>query len=120
MPESSTPWGWSGPDRALLAACILAVAVALRIAGGPDRDSGGGPPSGVAVPINEAPPRLLLALPGLGPTRVDRVVSARGERPFDSFDDLAERVKGVGPTTVEGIRPFATLAPVEPPEPNPR
>jgi competence protein ComEA len=49
----------------------------------------------------------LALLPGIGPTRAERIAadrSARGE--FVRVDDLV-RVKGIGPVTVERLRPYA-------------
>jgi DNA uptake protein ComE-like DNA-binding protein len=74
----------------------------------------------MVVELNSAPPMALLALPGLGPTRVARIRSARDERPIESLDDLAFRVKGIGPATIEGIRPFVRVDAAAPDEPEPR
>ncbi|MEW4566571.1 helix-hairpin-helix domain-containing protein [Tautonia sp. JC769] len=75
--------------------------------GAPSPDAA--PPPFMVVEINSAPPLALLALPGLGPTRVHRIQTARDERPIASLDDLARRVKGIGPATIEGIRPYVRV-----------
>jgi len=69
----------------------------------PRDESGAGP-----VDLNSADLRDLQSLPGIGPALAERILVARREQPFTSLDDLA-RVRGIGPTTVERLRPFATV-----------
>ncbi|MDR9391615.1 MAG: helix-hairpin-helix domain-containing protein [Trueperaceae bacterium] len=60
-----------------------------------------GTPRGDArVSLNEASPRLLATLPGIGPALAARIVEAR---PFHAVDDLV-RVSGIGPATLDGVR----------------
>ncbi|WP_169974382.1 helix-hairpin-helix domain-containing protein [Tautonia rosea] len=119
MPQTRPLWGWGLWHRGVLGALIMgpaSVLVLLAPKGEPSPE--GLPPSSMVVEINSAPPLALLALPGLGPTRVDRILSARGEGPIESLDALAQRVKGIGPTTIDGIRPFVRIkAPVVPEPP---
>ncbi|RUL89279.1 ComEA family DNA-binding protein [Tautonia sociabilis] len=100
-------WGWGRDQRLLLAATAAIGAVALLVGVASEEPPSSPPPASVEADVNSAPAAVLLALPGLGPTRVDRIVEARSERPFDSLEDLADRVKGIGPATIEGIRPFS-------------
>jgi competence ComEA-like helix-hairpin-helix protein len=72
-------------------------------AGGSSRSSGAGPTN-----INTASAGELESLPGVGPALAARIVAARREQMFSSLDDLT-RVRGVGPATVERLRPFATV-----------
>lgn len=45
-------------------------------------------------------------LPGIGETLADRIVADRETHgPFDSIDEL-RRVKGIGPKTIEALRPW--------------
>src|SRR5690606_33452539 len=118
MAAEPSPWGWGRPQRALLAALVVAWAVGLLIFGRPGGAPAIPPPASVVVDVNTAPRPVLLALPGLGPTRVDRIVAARAERPFESLDDLAGRVKGIGPATIEGLRPFVRIGPPKGTEPD--
>lgn len=62
---------------------------------------------------NDAPVASLARLPGIGPTRARAIVALRerlqrqgGDGPaFRRADDLL-KVSGIGPATVEGIRPW--------------
>ena len=62
--------------------------------------------------LNKAPGHELVLLPGVGPTRAGAIVdSRRSDGAFDGPDDL-ERVRGIGPKTVAGLRDFV-LPPTE-------
>ncbi len=62
---------------------------------------GRGTPRGDArISLNEASPRLLTTLPGIGPALAERIVAAR---PFHDVADLL-RVSGIGPATLDGVR----------------
>ena len=53
-----------------------------------------------------APAAVLLALPGLGPARVQAIQESALERPFNSLEDFDRRDKGIGPVTSAGLQPF--------------
>jgi competence protein ComEA len=55
--------------------------------------------------VNDADEASLQRLPGIGPTLARRIVDARGLDRFKSPDDL-KRVKGIGPKTMESVRPY--------------
>jgi competence protein ComEA len=58
------------------------------------------------VDINTADWPELVQLPGIGPTLAKRIVQSRKtEGPFADQDDL-RRVRGIGPKTLEQIRPY--------------
>jgi len=58
------------------------------------------------VDINTAEWPELVQLPGIGPTLAKRIVQSRKtEGPFADQDDL-RRVRGIGPKTLEQIRPY--------------
>lgn len=81
--------------------------------GPPARLGAARPPVGSArgkIDVNRADEDALQALPGVGPALARRIVEARRLRPFDSVEDLA-RVSGIGPATVERIRPLVSLGP---------
>ena len=57
------------------------------------------------VDVNHADRDELLLLPGVGPTIAERIISFRFEQgPFGCCDDLRQ-VHGIGPKTVERLRP---------------
>ncbi len=59
-----------------------------------------------AVDINQADWPELAELPGVGETIARRIVEVRRERgPFADHNDL-RRVRGIGPRTLERLRPY--------------
>ncbi|MFM8699402.1 MAG: ComEA family DNA-binding protein [Phycisphaerales bacterium] len=84
----------------LAAVAALAAVQALRA---PDAPA----PAPLAIDLNEAGPDELSLLPGVGPSLAARIVEDRASRgPFRTVDDL-DRVRGVGPALLRGVRPFA-------------
>jgi len=66
---------------------------------------------GIRLEINQATVTDLQALPRIGPKLAQRVVELRRRRgAFRSVEDL-QRVKGIGPRTVERLRPFVSVRP---------
>ena len=64
---------------------------------------------GVPVDINRAGTTALVALPGIGASRAEAIVADRSANgPFASVDDLT-RVRGIGPATVDDLRPFVAV-----------
>jgi competence protein ComEA len=65
-------------------------------------------PSGPAVNINTANAEGLDALPGIGPSLAAKIILDREQNgAYASCDDLA-RVAGIGPSTVEKLKPSCT------------
>jgi competence protein ComEA len=63
------------------------------------------------VDINQADWPELLQLPGIGPKLAQRIVQSRQTAgPFADNDDL-RRVHGIGPKTMEQIRPYLRALP---------
>lgn len=60
------------------------------------------------VDVNEASDEALQALPGIGPALARRIVEERGRGRFKSVEELA-RVRGIGPATVERLRPLVSV-----------
>lgn len=95
---------------ALVALALLAMAAWYVAAGGPwgrlvDHDA----PPRVAleftVDVNAAGETELAQLPGIGPALARRIVDRRAEAGrFRSADDLLD-VPGIGPATLEALRP---------------
>ena len=66
-------------------------------------------PPGFSVSINAATAAELAQLPGLGAATAGRIVEHRRTHgPFASHDDLLA-VPGIGPATLEKLRPFVTV-----------
>ena len=62
------------------------------------------------VDLNSATADGLETLPGVGPVMAARIIAYReANGPFTSIDDV-ENVPGIGPKTLESIRPLATVA----------
>ena len=69
-------------------------------------------PSGFTVNLNAAGARELAQLPGLGPATAERIVEHRRlQGPFTSHDGLLA-VPGIGPVTLDAVRPY--LRPIRP------
>jgi len=66
-------------------------------------------PISFVVNVNEADWPELSVLPGIGPVLAQRIVASREkDGPFRSVDDL-RRVRGIGPITVERLRPHIAV-----------
>ncbi|TVQ61119.1 MAG: ComEA family DNA-binding protein [Phycisphaerales bacterium] len=97
------------PDPALSGAPEASPEV--RIAREPTPDRGDASSIARQIDLNAAPPEELELLPGIGPTLAARIVEERdAEGLFRSVDDL-QRVRGIGPRTVERLRAHATVEP---------
>jgi competence protein ComEA len=63
------------------------------------------------VDVNKAGWPELAALPGVGRTTAERIVQSRElNGPYNNIDDL-RRVRGVGPRTLESLRPYVRPIP---------
>ena len=69
------------------------------------------PPAPPLVNLNRADEELLETLPGVGPALAQRIIESRREQLFRTVEDL-ERVRGIGPATVERLRALVTLSTV--------
>lgn len=65
-------------------------------------------PGDKPINVNTATVDQLQQLPGIGPVTAQSIVAARAEKPFRALADL-DRVKGIGPKTLDKIRPFVIL-----------
>ena len=64
---------------------------------------------GLPLPLNQVDSEALQALPGIGSAKAERIVEDRAVRgPFPSVDSLT-RVSGIGPKTLENLRPFLVV-----------
>jgi competence protein ComEA len=66
------------------------------------------PPPATKIDVNRAGAVELQKLPGVGPTLAARIVEYRQKRPFASVEEL-RKVKGVGPKTLDAIRPHVAI-----------
>jgi len=64
--------------------------------------------SGAAIDINEASAAELQRLPRIGPVLSQRIIEERAKARFKSVEEL-RRVKGIGPKTLEKLRPYVTV-----------
>jgi competence protein ComEA len=62
-------------------------------------------PGDPPIDVNTATENELQRLPGVGPVIARKIVEARGEGRFEVPDDL-RRVRGIGPKTMDALRPF--------------
>jgi competence protein ComEA len=63
------------------------------------------------IDVNRASADEMVALPGIGPARAAAIIALRDERGgLGSLDELLD-VKGIGPKTLERLRPFAVAGP---------
>ena len=72
-----------------------------------------GPPPGLlegeTIDLNTASQADLERLPGIGPSRAQDIIKERQENgPFRTVDELA-RVKGIGKSILEELRPYARV-----------
>ncbi|NBO91008.1 MAG: hypothetical protein EBV06_01635 [Planctomycetia bacterium] len=62
------------------------------------------------IDLNEATEDQFRGLPGIGPVLAGRIMETRRTGRFTSVDDL-RRVKGIGPKTLERVRPLVKVGP---------
>ncbi|HZZ80991.1 MAG TPA: ComEA family DNA-binding protein [Gemmataceae bacterium] len=60
------------------------------------------------ININRADQAELQKLPGIGPKLSQRILDERARSPFKSIDEL-RRVSGIGPKTLDKLRPHVTV-----------
>jgi competence protein ComEA len=60
------------------------------------------------INVNSASTDELQRLPGIGPVTAQAIISTRTATPFQSVNDL-DKVKGIGPKTLEKLRPFVVV-----------
>lgn len=83
---------------------------AMRTSGGEEPAKPGRPVVLAArkINLNTASPSELERLPGIGPTMARRITEHRGRHgSFTTVDSLG-RVRGIGPKTIERLRPLVT------------
>jgi competence protein ComEA len=63
-----------------------------------------------AVNLNSASVEELCTLPGIGPKKAEAIVALRTRRPLTRVTQLLQ-VKGIGPKTLQRLKPRLTVAP---------
>lgn len=85
------------------------VEVPLRGAASPVAAAPGASPAAALVSINSSDVALLESVPGIGPVKAAAIVAHRESiGGFGTIEELLE-VSGIGPATLESIRPYLTL-----------
>ena len=78
-------------------------------AGAPSPAAGSTPGAAAPVSVNSADEATLETVPGIGPVTAQKIVDYRATQGgFDSLDQLLD-VDGIGPATLEEIRPYISL-----------
>lgn len=80
------------------------LSAARPVGGGVRKLQPGDPP----INVNTASADDLMRLPGVGPITAQAIVTARAASPFRTVEDL-DRVRGIGPKTLDKLRPFVTV-----------
>lgn len=71
--------------------------------------AGDAPAAPATVPLNSADQAALETIPGIGPVTAAAILAYRDEAgPFTAVEQLLE-VSGIGPATLESVRPYVTL-----------
>ncbi len=79
-------------------------------------------PAAALLELNHASEAQLDGLKGIGPATSRRILAARAERPFDSWQDFQARTRGIGPAvarqlSLQGLRVQGqAFAPSPPPQ----
>ncbi len=87
----------------IIAALVIAQTAAVNAA-----DAAPGAAQEMMVNLNEASLDQLEALPNIGPSKAQAILSYRTKRPFKKVEDLM-RVKGIGRKTFIKLRPYLTV-----------
>jgi len=91
-------------QRACLGVCVGLLVLAMASTAIAE-DKGTNP----RINVNTAPSSELVVLPGIGPKKAEAIVLYReANGPFATVDDLIQ-VKGIGPKTLEKLRPLVTV-----------
>jgi competence protein ComEA len=99
---------WEHALAFVLGACAILVAQSAWRLWRPPEPLAAGP---AVVDLNSADVGTLRQLPGVGPHLAARIVEHRSKQgPFGSVDDL-RAVPGIGPATLERLRPVVSLSP---------
>jgi competence protein ComEA len=95
-------------------AVLLGLALCVAFVGCDNRTRSTPPPPTAMAPLdlNRATEKQLEALPSVGPKHAHSILASRNARggQFRSVDELLE-IDGIGPKTVDAIRPYVFVSP---------
>jgi competence protein ComEA len=82
----------------------------------PERPTARALREGRPLELNRASEADLVLLPGIGPSLARRIVASREEEGLFPTVDALDRVRGIGPATLERLRPLLRVSSVRVPE----
>jgi competence protein ComEA len=110
MPQETTPGKRPSATESrrsglMLLAAVLTIAMTFSLASraGVQQQV---TPIRLRIDPNTAPQGALEALPRIGPALARRIIEAREDSPILDTDDLDRRIRGVGPATIDAMRPY--------------
>ena len=110
---------WTRQPARPIAAAILCLLLIAALPTAIARSSPRRTPAPAQAPemrldINSATRAELMAIPGIGRATADAIIDHRASRgPFPTIESL-DAVRGIGPRTIEDIRPFIIALPPTP------
>ncbi|HEU0035159.1 MAG TPA: helix-hairpin-helix domain-containing protein [Kofleriaceae bacterium] len=96
----------------LLTSCLVLLLLSVAPACESSQTSPPGPTQIGVIDLNRATVKELEALPAIGPKHARSIIASRNARGgrFQSIDDLLQ-IDGIGPKTVDEIRPYVVVLP---------
>ncbi len=96
----------------------MALATGMALAPAASAALANGPPPAAVINVNIATPAELETIRGVGPATAQRIVQERERAgPFISFQDFAERIRGIGPKRAAAMRAAGVGVSSSPPPP---
>jgi competence protein ComEA len=65
----------------------------------------------LVIDPNTAPASVLEALPHVGPSLVKQLIEQRQRLPFESIEEMRQRVRGLGPVMMARLAPHLRIKP---------
>ncbi len=106
--RDNPPWVWAG-----LLVVLLAATVSMRVTRPVVRAEVGVTPIGLRIDVNHAGADTLELLPQIGPAIARRIVQRRDAVGGFVVVEGLDAVRGIGPKTLAGVRPWVVCGPVE-------
>lgn len=112
-PSTSPEWQqvWSWPAQWVVGVLLLLIVFVLALRGWRETSpQSPAPYQPYRVDLNRAGSAELVQIPGIGPQLAQRIQSQQARGGFQHIDEVRQ-VHGIGPVTLERIRPWVTLKP---------